>query len=257
MGLGDQLMATGMARGAHARGRKVAFGDGTRIIWDQHSETIFRGNPNIARPGELKRPDLEWVRYYKGHRIYNEQKPGRWVWNYDFHAIPGEVVFDRRELAAGARHGEGFVVIEPEVPRWKAVAPNKDWGRANYQQVADALHQRGHRVVQFRSEKGAPPLAGVEQLQTISFRDALAILSHAALYIGPEGGLHHGAAAVDVPAVVIFGGFIPPSVTGYAHHANLTGGAEACGSLVTCKHCAAAMANISPDEVLAAAYERL
>jgi hypothetical protein len=32
MGYGDELMATGMARGAAARGKRVAFGDGQRII---------------------------------------------------------------------------------------------------------------------------------------------------------------------------------------------------------------------------------
>jgi hypothetical protein len=62
--------------------------------------------------------------------------------------------------------------------------------------------------------------------------------------------MHHGAAAMGVPGVVLFGGFIPPQVTGYLMHANLTGGAEACGSLNPCPHCAAAMQAISVDEVL-------
>jgi hypothetical protein len=57
--------------------------------------------------------------------------------------------------------------------------------------------------------------------------------------------------------VVLFGGFIPPSVTGYGGHANLTGGAEACGSLDPCRHCQAAMGRIGVDEVHAAALERL
>jgi ADP-heptose:LPS heptosyltransferase len=100
-------------------------------------------------------------------------------------------------------------------------------------------------------------LAGVEQLETRSFRDVLAVLANASLYIGGEGGLHHGAAAVSIPAVVIFGGFIPPSVTGYATHANLTGGAEACGSLKPCAHCRKAMAAISIDDVYGAAMNKL
>jgi hypothetical protein len=82
-------------------------------------------------------------------------------------------------------------------------------------------------------------------------------MSRAALYIGGEGGLHHGAAAVGVGGVVLFGGFIPPEVTGYATHANLTGGAEACGSLDPCRHCAAAMQAIGVDEVLEHAMARL
>jgi hypothetical protein len=257
LGLGDNLLGSGMARGAATRGKKIAFGDGKRIIWDQHSETIYRGNPNVAKPGSERDQNVEWRPFYKGHRIYNKQAGARWDWNMEFRAAPGEVFFNNGEVRNGRRYGSGFVVIEPDVPSWKSVAPNKDWGREKYQAVADRLKREGHRVVQFRHSKGGPPLAGVDQLKTLDFRDSLAILSHAALYVGPEGGLHHGAAAVERPAVVLFGGFIPPSVTGYETHTNLTGGAEACGSIHACKHCKAAMAAISVDEVFAAAMERL
>jgi len=85
----------------------------------------------------------------------------------------------------------------------------------------------------------------------------MAILRRAKLYIGGEGGMHHGAAAVGVQGVVLFGGFIPPEVTGYALHTNLTGGAEACGSFNPCAHCAAAMQAIGVDEVLEHAMKRL
>lgn len=259
MGYGDQLMATGLARGALKRGRKIAFGDGRKILWDKHSEEMFRGNLNIARPGAERDENVDWIPYYKGHRIYNRQDAAgqRWIWNLEFRPVPGEVIFDRNEQRNSMRYGKGFVLIEPSVEAWKSVAANKDWGASNYQAVADALKAEGWRVVQFGYDKSAVRLAGVDRLRTLSFRDALAILQRAALYIGPEGGLHHGAAAVGVPAVVIFGGFIPPSVTGYPDHANLTGGAEACGAYTPCAHCAAALAAISVDDVLEAARERL
>jgi ADP-heptose:LPS heptosyltransferase len=258
LGYGDQLLGSGMARGARARGKRIAFGDGRRILWDSRSEPIFNGNPNVARPGLEADPNLEWVGFYKGHRIYNTQDTvkDRWVWNLDFHAEPGEMFFSPRERRDAERFGKGFVLIEPSVERWKKSAANKDWGQERYQQVASLLLGAGYEVAQFRHDKD-PPLEGVRQLVTRDIRDALAILGHAALYIGPEGGLHHGAAAAGIPAVVLFGGFIPPSVTGYADHANLTGGAEACGSLHLCRHCQDAMRAISVDEVHAAALERL
>jgi hypothetical protein len=62
---------------------------------------------------------------------------------------------------------------------------------------------------------------------------------------------------VGVEGVVLFGGFIPPEVTGYALHTNLTGGAEACGSLQPCAHCHEAMKAIGVDEVLERAMARL
>jgi hypothetical protein len=257
MGQGDQLMATGLARGAKARGKRIAFGDGRNIIWDNNSAAIFRCNPNIARPGSERDSDIEWTRYYKGHRIYNRLGDRKWIWNLDFHATPGEMFLDDDEKIAGLRHGSGFVLIESNVEAHKSVAPNKDWGRAKYQAVADYLMDRGVRVAQFSYAKGAPPLGGVEIIRTLSFRDAIAILANAALYVGPEGGLHHAAAAVGIPGVVLFGGFIPPSVTGYETHTNLTGGAVACGSLLPCQHCKKAMQAISVEEVCKAALERL
>jgi glycosyl transferase family 9 (putative heptosyltransferase) len=257
MGQGDQLLATGLARGAKARGKRIAFGDGRNIIWDKHSAAIFRGNPNIARPGSERDPDIEWVPFYKGHRIYNSLAADRWIWNHKFHAIPGEMFFDDQEIEAGKRFGLDFVVVEPQSAQWKAVAVNKDWGVGRFQEVAERLKAAGRRVVQFRGDLSAVALAGVEQMETRSFRDALAVMANASLYIGGEGGLHHGAAAVNIPAVVIFGGFIPPSVTGYAAHINLTGGAEACGSLKPCAHCRRAMTAISINDVYGAAMNKL
>lgn len=257
MGLGDQLMATGMARGARSRRMRIAFGDGRRILWDKSSGEIFRGNPNIAPPGDERARDIKWVRYYKGHRIYNTQDiaANRWIWNLDFHAQPGEMFFGEGEKRTGARFGGGFILIEPNVEGWKSCAPNKDWGRTKYQRLTDRLRDDGYRLAQFSYPRAGAPLEGVEVFPTTSFRDALAILSHAKLYIGPEGGLHHGAAAVGIPAVVLFGGFIPPSVTGYESHTNLTGGAEACGSLSACPHCRAAMRRVSVEEVYSAARD--
>lgn len=252
-------MATGMARGAQARGKRIAFGNGQQILWDKNSWPVFQGNPNVAPPGSERDQDIEWVRFHKGHRIYNrhDRAKNRWIWNRDFRPIPGEMVFSPLEQRNGRRFGAGFVVIEPNVEFWKTSAVNKDWGLENYQRLADQLRGDGVRVAQFRHQEGERRLEGVEKIKTISFRDALAILSHAELYVGPEGGLHHGAAAVGKKAVVLFGGFIPPAVTGYEGHVNLTGGAEACGSLTPCAHCQAAMKAIAVDEVRSAALELL
>lgn len=249
MGLGDNIMATGMAKGAKARGKRIAFGDGSSIIWDQHSEQIFRGNPNIAPPGSEGADDLEWVHYYKGRRIYNKHDyiKERWVWNYNFRPAPGEIYFHHQELSFAKKVGTGFVLIEPHVPMYKGSAPNKTWPLDRYINIVHLLKRRGHRVLQFRHSGGALP--GVGTVQAPSFRHALAVLSKAALYLGPEGGMHHGAAAVGIPGVVLFGGFIPPSVTGYDTHINITGGAEACGSLTRCQHCIDAMDNIKTKHV--------
>ena len=71
------------------------------------------------------------------------------------------------------------------------------------------------------------------------FRRACAILIYCDLYFGPEGGFHHAAAALNKKAVVIFGGFIHPSVTGYDFHRNIfiDNKGSPCGSRISCQHC--------------------
>jgi Glycosyltransferase family 9 (heptosyltransferase) len=254
MGAGDDIMASGMARGAQARGRRIAFGDRRRILWGPYSEIVFRHNPNVAPPGSERDPDIEWIEYYKGHRLYNQHSATRWVWNYDYKAVPGQLFFSSSELTEGQRFGQGFILIEPNVPQKKSVAHNKTWPLNRYQQVASSLKNDCHRrILQFDYDGAKYVLASAKMVRTNSLRDAYAILSNAALYIGPEGGLHHAAAALGVPAVVIFGGFIPPQVTGYDFHINLTGGAQACGSLQNCAHCLQAMDRITAEDVLHAA----
>jgi ADP-heptose:LPS heptosyltransferase len=211
---------------------------------------MFAHNPNIARPGLEQRGDIEWIAHYKGARKYNKLANGRWVWNYDFKVTPGEFFFTAAEQQAANQPWLGdFIVIEPNVEWHKSVAPNKDWGGNNYDELTARLIKCGITAVQFIHKNSKRRLRGVTTLQCHRFRDAIAILSQAKLYVGPEGGMHHAAAAVSVRAAVIMGGFIPPQVIGYDSHINLTGDAEACGTISPCLHCRQAMAKISVDEV--------
>lgn len=241
MGVGDEIMATGFARGAAAHGKRVAFGDGKRLIWGPWCHIAFKNNPNIAH--SLAEPNIEWCHYHKGHRIYNKLGNGRWLWNYDYRAPRGEFFFDERERAFTIKRD---VLIEPNVPWHKSVAPNKDWGLENFQRVANVLRQWGFGVWQL--SHGEKRLRDVQVVNVPDFRCAAAAVAGFELVITPEGGLHHTAAAVDTRAIVLFGGFIPPRVTGYAGHINL-GEAEGCGSLRECQHCRRSLQRIKVDEV--------
>jgi hypothetical protein len=259
LGLGDNIMASGLARDAlKDRGVRVAFGEIGQVIWDKNSEQIFRNNPNIVFPGNEKRGNVEWIPFYKGKRGYNTQGDGHWIWNESWRCVPGQIFLTDGEQAAAKRYGSGFIVIEPNVPTWKSSAANKHWPFERYQAVADDLISQGRSVIQFFPDrKAGPRLRGARQIRTLTFRDAVAVLKNSALYIGPEGGMHHAAAAVDVPGVVLFGGFIPPSVTGYDTHTNIAGSDRFCGSFTSCKHCADAMNSIKVETVLEAAKGRL
>jgi hypothetical protein len=236
-----------MAKGAAKRGKRIAFGNRQQIIWDHNSEAIFLGNPNVAKPGSENDLDVEWIEYYRGNRIYNwhDRDHDRWHWHFGFRPTPGEVFLLAEERRFADSFGTGFVLVEPNVPTWKASAVNKQWPRQNWVQLVERLRKDGHRVIEIGDGLKAP-----------DFRHALAVMERAALYIGPEGGLHHGAAAVGTKAVVLFGAWIPPQVTGYDSHINIATG-KACGSLKACPHCAEAMASISVDQVFEAARSQL
>jgi ADP-heptose:LPS heptosyltransferase len=96
-------------------------------------------------------------------------------------------------------------------------------------------------------------LEGVEFIETPTLRHAAAIVARARAVVVPEGGLHHTAAVFNVPAVVIYGGFISPAVTGYAGQVSLFANDEkhplGCGWRTPCDHCAKAMASITPEIV--------
>jgi len=254
--LGDEIIATAFAKGAKARGRRIAFGDGKRYVTSPWQEIIFKGNPNIAWPKDIRRPDIEWCAFCKGNRLYNRRDPTgarRWLWNYDWKTQPGEFFFASDELEFATKIKKGFVLIEPHVPRHKSVVHNKDWGMTNFQAVADKLLGDGHEVIQFKHHD-YPTLARVNVWECPSIRHSAAAMRRAGVVVCPEGGTHHAAAAVGARAVVIFGGFIPPSVIGYDFHTNLTGDVdEACGNLERCEHCIQALKNISVEEVYAAA----
>lgn len=258
MGYGDQLMATGMAKGAlKERGKRIAFGKDGQIMWDHMSELIFRNNPNIAKPGDEKASDLEWIPFYRGNRIYNDydRVNNRWKWNYNFKPTPGEITFSDQELSIAKRHTLGYVLVDAHVPSWKPTYINKQWPFERYQAITNRLCEKGFKVRQF-SFHGSRNLDKAEIVKAANFREAMAILSRSSLFIGAEGGLHHAAAALGLPAVVIFGGYIPPEVTGYAFHVNVAHG-TACGNLAPCPHCRAAMEAITVERVWEATWNAM
>lgn len=257
MGYGDEIIGTGIVRRTRLiapppPGWKVGFGNGAKISWSHWAPEMFANNPFIAKPGEERTVSC-WIPHFKGSRLYNkwDEQKKRWLWNYDFNVEPGEFFFSEVELIKAGFAQEPFVVIEPNLPWHKPVAVNKDWGEENWIAVARKLTALGWPLVQFQHKHTRRVLPGVKLIPQNSFRSAISMLSRARLYIGPEGGLHHAAAAVGVKAVVLFGGFIPPAVMGYGSHINLVGNSsEACGNTNPCEHCRSAMQSIIPDDVV-------
>lgn len=147
------------------------------------------------------------------------------------------------------------VVIEPNITPPGSI--NKDWGFNKWQRVVDDLISEGYAITQCVEDYGRPLLNGATHIKTPTFWHAALIINRAVLVLTVEGGTHHMAGALRKPAVVVFGGFTHPDTTGYDGHTNLYAGGEACGRYGLCSHCRDAMASISVDQVLRAAYDLL
>jgi hypothetical protein len=260
MGYGDEIMATAEAREMKRAdpSAKIVVGDGEREIW----HAIFAGNPNVSRLADVRPGDrIAWLRNHYGCRPYLDYARTTATRQFfrPYRARRGELFFSAAErdharalLADLRKRGTLLVSIEPNV----AYGPNKDWGFDRWQRVADAL---GANATLVQPSYGKPILRGVEAIESTSFRSFAAILAECDLHLGPEGGLHHAAAAVGCPAVVVFGGRIHPDITGYSFHANLYRDepGSRCGMIAPCAHCRRCLDSIAVGELLAAARSLL
>ena len=70
-------------------------------------------------------------------------------------------------------------------------------------------------------------------------------------YFGIEGGLHHVAGALKKNAIVIFGHWISPILTGYSFHNNISSSSTkyGCGSFIPCKRCIEFLNNLSSSYI--------
>jgi ADP-heptose:LPS heptosyltransferase len=187
-----------------------------------------------------------------GHRIinggsarpyidYQRTTKNRWAFNLAFRPTAAELPW-----ISEAPQARGLILVEPYVKA--SASPNKQWGR--WQELIDAAPSLpwGQPLM-----PGTRPLRGVVPLLTNNFTEVCAMLRAARCAVLPEGALHHAAAAVGCPAVVLFGAYIPPSVTGYDSHANLAvDDPEATGWRIFNYRCQQAWKTIPPQQVLQA-----
>ena len=243
MGWGDELIVTGQARELQGgTQRKV-------VVYDRHgrirAHDMWRNNPRILGRSDRSHKPIELVNG-PGHRPYIAGKSEqRWTWR-EWQCPVGEIYLSPDEIAFALPHVPQ-VVIEPNVKQ--NASPNKNWGHERWTRLVALMRVAGVQPWQLGSA-GTQLIPGAKLIETPDFRYACAVLARAKAAVLPEGGLHHAAAALKVPAVVIFGGYIGPKQTGYEGQVSLFTGGQACGMRIECLHCAAAMAAITPELVM-------
>jgi len=248
VGSGDWLLAAGEARVLHeATGKDVAIVDARgRAQWVD----LWNGIPYIL-PRVV--PGCATVLNTSGMRPYIAMKtPARWRWR-PYKPKPAEVRFTLEEQLLAAQQA-GRVMIEPNVKNIGHT--NKAWLWDRWEALIASMPDT--QFVQCL-QGGTRPLAGdnVHHVLTLTFRDAMAVLSRSVALVTTEGGLMHAASAVETPAVVLWSEYISPEITGYAMHTNLRHAGAPCGSRLNCPSCRKSMAAITVDEVAQALQEVL
>lgn len=240
MGWGDILMASGEAKKAHQEtGRKIKIGDKRTLF---HEAEIFANNPYMCNSIH---EDGIWIQNYVGHRPYIlGVKNSKLIFNKDYKPIAGELFFSKKELEWADEHAPkgDFIIIEPNVKKDYKHTVNKAWHYWEDLVKHDyPFYQMGYKLDNVITN----------HVVTENFRKALLILSKAKLFIGTDGGLHHAAAALNVPAIVIWTGFSSPEVLGYDNHVNIWDGGEPCGTCGgVCPHCIKISRAITVERVL-------
>jgi len=238
MGWGDSLMACGEAYELHKQtGKKVKIGDGRTLY---HEKEIFANNPFVCK--EVSEDGI-WLPNYTGKRPYiKETKNGRIIFN-NYKPIPAKIYFTEKEINWARKNApkHDFIVIEPTVKSQYKHTVNKAW------HYWSDLIKHDYKFVQLGNHSN--PVT--KQIRTRNFREAMLILSQAKAFVGTDGGLHHAAAALNIPSVVIWTGFTSPKHLGYDNHINIHDGGKPCGTYSgVCPHCIKIAKSISVERVL-------
>lgn len=237
MGLGDEIMALGRAETIFEQTqRPVAI---CSDIQRPRFHDCWVGNPAWNPQSSVKILDGNGCRPYTKYWLHRKA-----VFNLDYRARAGKIYLRPEDFKLVPDCGE-YAVISPHVKR--DGSPNKDWGAERWEKVIENFPIP---VYQCLFDKTSP-IKGAIGIRTPNYRQAAAIISKSRMVMTNEGGAHHMAASFGVPAVVIFGSFIPPSVTGYDFHENIAVETEHgfCGNFDRCEDCQKALTSITPELV--------
>lgn len=280
MGLGGYLTWTAVARELVQRSgieKVFPFEQHGQLIRPIKSD-IFKNNPYISQdfnneraiPLQLNSPQSNYCK---------QDTPERAVHRYDKHIIEQiceiygindpklkcELYFDDEEIHTAENlvgdlvdNTNGFIVIEPQSNDEYTV--NKRYPLSKWQYVADELIKDGHVLVQIGRKTKDQKLSGVIDITgKTTFREAAAIISLSNMFVSSEGGLMHAANAVGTESVILYTGFIHPTMTCYSENTNIWigRGHGPCGLKVHCQNCYNESLEHDPSEIVEAVRSKI
>ena len=275
MGLGDDLMITGFVeqeKKKHPEKQIVIGNLEKKIIYDS---LIYLNNPNITPIDKVDRnKPIHFINYHNRNRPYvdyQNSNNNKWKWNMKFSPIPGKLYLSEDEKI------KAITILNAAKDYWKKnnsskfksviffessstkidesfyfnKMKNKDWGESNWKELILKL-KNDYLIVQSKHGKSKRYDGVYYSTIDFDFRVACAIINECDLFLGPEGGFGHAAAALGKKAVLYFGGWIHPKVTGYTFHENIyyDHPESPCGTVGSiCGHCEEARQTINVNDV--------
>jgi ADP-heptose:LPS heptosyltransferase len=234
----------------------------------------YRRNPNFRVMFYTNVPEiLTGLPYVSAIRPADEAPPGTIYFTYE------ECIPPRRHIARlfGDLIGVRIKNVRPDCPRdpsldatwrdrlaglprpWVIVnrragpfTPNKDWPAPYWDETVASLNKTGS-VIEI-GQAGLPSTARLDLRGRTSLNDLISVMAVADVHVGPISGPVHIAAAVDTPAVVIYGGYEDPVCSAYPGNINIVNRPKCspCWLRSPCPHDLYCLKSINPRTVLAA-----
>ena len=279
MGYGDALMLSGLVRNAYEKNPDVQITSKGSERFNSFKQIFFL-NPYItfSRNLELNKKILNIEKFGVG---IIDLKKRKFFWKRDFPLIPGNIFFQKKELLLASKiileikqrwlklknkDPKKIIFINPDSKKNFLIKNNqqdinksehninKEWPEDYWKIILKEL-SKDNLIIQTYSDENNTVYEKFYSIKC-NFRTACSILNLSDIYLGAEGGLAHAAAALNKNAIVIFGSWISPEITGYSDHINLYKNSEneACGNLNPCEHCLSSMKKITPQDVMDEIY---
>ena len=270
MGWGDYIMTTGVVRRLKNQNPNLQV-----LIKEPYNNTrqykdIFYKNPYITSV-DLFNNKLPYVKIPRVLAGINNELNDKIIWKKervaevgDLHIKKEEKKFAEDSINAIFEHWKNKnkklprgliflsdtakrnIILNNKIVNYEHYV-NKEWGRNKWKEFIK-ITSKDYILVKTTNSKDNT----IEGLYSIicDFRTNYAIMEKCDFYIGNEGGLSHLWAITRKRAIVFFGHWIPPHVTGYPFHLNLSKNTnDHCGSLTKCKTCMNFFKDLEPEYI--------
>jgi len=265
-GLGDALMLNSvMFELGRQRGRN-------HLLGTNYYE-LFKGNPYITllpfksqrihhQIGKLLKlaglvSNLHYLDYYR-----NSQQPGQHILSVLSNEagvrqppVKPAIYLNQSELIRAKLPDTGKPWIAIQSTGLATWTDNKNWGHQKMGKVIELL-KSDYSFLQLGSHDDPSLSVDLNLSGKVSPREAICYLKRCQKMVAQEGFLMHAAAAVGVPSVIIYGGFIAPWQSGYDCNINLytTLPCAPCFLTSPCPYGKRCLEDIKPSHVIEALH---